>query len=52
MTAQSYSETRSQLARSLGLGQQRRKGETQAAAEQVAKAPKRGRGRPKASAGE
>ena len=50
MTAPSYSEQRSALAKSLGLGQQRRKAAAKAAdtAETVTEAPKR-RGRKKAS---
>ncbi|MGH1573784.1 MucR family transcriptional regulator [Methylobacterium sp. P31] len=50
MTAASYSETRSALAKSLGLGQQRRKtaAKTASAVETVAGAPKKG-GRKKAA---
>ncbi|MGH1575582.1 MucR family transcriptional regulator (plasmid) [Methylobacterium sp. P31] len=50
MTAASYSETRSALAKSLGLGQQRRKAtaKTASAVETVAEAPKKG-GRKKAA---
>jgi predicted transcriptional regulator len=57
MTAASYSEQRSELARALGLGQQRRKynGAAQASAEPAAKeapaaAPAKSRGRKKSSA--
>ena len=52
MTAASYSAQRSELARSLGLGQQRRKAATKAAnvTDQVADAPKLTRGRPRKAA--
>ena len=52
MTAAAYSAQRSELARSLGLGQQRRKAEPKAAetSETVAEAPKARRGRPASSA--
>ena len=39
MTSASYSEQRSELARALGLGQQRRKGLAKAAPEEVVSAP-------------
>ncbi|MCJ2113298.1 MucR family transcriptional regulator [Methylobacterium sp. E-025] len=50
-TAASYSAQRSELARSLGLGQQRRKAAPMAAAadETVAEAPKTSKGKPKAA---
>ncbi|MCJ2038261.1 MucR family transcriptional regulator [Methylobacterium sp. J-059] len=50
-TAASYSAQRSELARSLGLGQQRRKAAPMASAvdEMVAEAPKTAKGKPKAA---
>ncbi|WP_409568319.1 MucR family transcriptional regulator [Methylobacterium sp. E-041] len=50
-TAASYSAQRSELARSLGLGQQRRKAAPKAAAvdETVSEAPKTAKGKPKAA---